>query len=50
MTREVVAVSVQTNSMVTQDDEVQTEEMPDYIPLVREVVIIKLQNELAKAQ
>lgn len=50
MTREVDEAAIQTDSMVTQVDEVQTEETLDYIPLVREVVIIKLKNELAKAQ
>jgi len=36
--------------METQDDEVQIEETPAYIPLVREEFIRRLQNELLKVQ
>lgn len=37
---------MQTNPAETQDAEAQTNETPFYAPLVREVIIKKLQNEL----
>jgi len=50
MFQEAAEAVVQTDSVITQDDETQTEETPHYIPLLREVVIIKLQKELTKTQ
>jgi len=46
--REATEAAIQTDPMETQDDEVHTKEMSAYIPLVREAVIRKLQNELVK--
>jgi len=48
MSGEVVEAVVQIDSVITEDDQTQTEETPHYVPLVREVVIMKLQNELIK--
>lgn len=50
MIQEAAEVVVQTDPVETQDDEAQTEETPTYIPLVREVVISNLRNELIKVQ
>lgn len=48
MIQEAVEATIQTDPLETQDDEVQTKEKPTYIPLVREAVIRKFQNELVK--
>ena len=48
--KETVENDVQNDSMPTHDNEAQTEKTPLYTPLVREVVILKLQHELTQTQ
>lgn len=48
MSQETTKAAIQTDSMITHDSKNQIEETSPYVPLVREVVIIKLHNELTK--
>lgn len=48
MSQEASEVAIQTNPVMTQDDETQIEETHHYIRLGREAIIIKLYNELTK--